>query len=165
MKTLFLVRHAKSSRDNPKLTDFERPLNERGMRDAPFMAARFAAEHPDAQLIVSSPANRALTTARYFQKALQLKDERFRTDEKIYDASLMQLLNVVNHLPDGLDNMMMFGHNPGFSQLATYLNNEIIEMPTCSIVHIEMDITSWKEAGEGAGTLVSFDYPKNHFPK
>ncbi len=160
MKRLFLIRHAKSDWSEPGQSDFDRKLNPRGLRDAPFMAAMLAERMKKVDLIISSPANRAITTARFFAKSLQVSDKEFFTDERIYEATPAQLLLIVNAIDDHVNTAILFGHNPGFSQLSTYLTEALVEMPTCAIAEIEFDLESWKLISGSSGNLVQFDYPK-----
>ena len=163
MPLLTLVRHAKSAWDYPELTDFERPLNERGRRDAPRMALR-AQGLPKLTRIVSSPANRALATARVFAEHLGIDFDAIRIEPKLYEASRKTLLDVVTGIDGNPGHVMLFGHNPGFSELAHTLGHcPFDEMPTCAIVHFKLDVKHWKEMGPGSGTLVKYLFPKDGF--
>ncbi|MBL7943848.1 MAG: histidine phosphatase family protein [Flavobacteriales bacterium] len=159
MKTLLLVRHAKSSHDHPGLSDFDRPLNERGKRDAPLMADRTAALVTGVSLLVSSPALRALTTARAFHKAWG-NAATLVENNRIYEADPDTLLSIVQALDDRHDQVALFGHNPGFSQLASYLCSQQIEMVTCCVVHIALETDTWKAADPQLARLMAVDYPK-----
>jgi phosphohistidine phosphatase len=159
MKKLMLVRHAKSGWDNPILTDFERPLSHRGEKDAPHMAERLIKKHLVPQYLLSSPALRAKTTAGIFAKQFKLAEPKY--NPAIYEATYMTLLSVVNSLPDEYDFVALFGHNPGLSQLIYYLTDQLYDMPTCGVVIIDFDNTSWKMVSSGAGTIQYNDYPKN----
>ncbi|HEY1076243.1 MAG TPA: histidine phosphatase family protein [Fontimonas sp.] len=161
MRLLTLVRHAKSSWDQPGQRDFDRPLNERGERDAPRMAAhvRRMAGTPDA--IVSSPALRALTTARVFAEAMDLPAARIVEQPRIYEASAATLLELVRQFDDGLRHIMMFGHNPGFSELAHALAPVSFEdLSTCAAVQIGFDVARWAEIQQGRGAQHFYAYPK-----
>ena len=162
MKRLYINRHAKSSWDHAGMRDFDRPLNKRGMRDAPFMAERFTKEGHQAQLIVSSPANRAITTARFFAESLNIPESQIVQDERIYHAHTPQLMEVVQELPDGVDHVIIFGHNPGFSYLVDHLTGLSTELVTCAIAGVDLHVDSWQAVDAGTGTLVHFDYPKKH---
>ncbi len=163
MRTLYLTRHAKSSWDDPRSDDFNRPLNERGLRDAPFMAEVFKKRGEPIDRIVSSPALRAISTARVFAKTIAYEEARIVQDKSIYLAPLEMLLRIVNLLPDDAQRVMLFGHNPGFSELAEYLSDgDVGEMPTTATVRIDFVIDRWSEASMGLGTLVWFDYPKRN---
>jgi phosphohistidine phosphatase len=162
-KTLILVRHAKSSWSKPGLADIDRPLNERGMRDAPFMAKRMAEAGQPVDHLVSSPANRALTTAKCYAEALNLRDS-LTIDPRVYEAGVAQLMNVINGFDDAWNCVLMFGHNPGFSYLIQYLCGQMLHMPTNGVSVLEADLASWENLGTNAATLVEFDYPKKHLP-
>ncbi len=163
MRTLYITRHAKSSWDDPRMDDFDRPLNERGERDAPFMARIFKERGEPVDLLVSSPAKRAITTARTFAQELGVAEASIQEDRSIYLATVNTLLQVVNRLPDAHKRVMLFGHNPGFSELAELLSEAGTgELPTCSTVRIDLPVDEWKEVSAGLGTLVWLDFPKRH---
>ncbi len=161
MKTLFLNRHAKSSWDNPSLKDFDRPLNERGKKDAPIMAQRLAEREKTMDLLVTSPAKRAFVTAKKFAKAFAIKKKKIQKDERIYEASIPELLKVINQLDNEKDRVMIFGHNTTFSEMVGYLCGYNVFMATCAVVRIDFDIDSWEEVSQGNGQFVYLDYPKN----
>lgn len=164
MKTIYLVRHAKSSWDNPSLRDIERPLNKRGLRDAPFMAKLLSAKGIKIDQLISSPANRAYTTATYFAKALGKDQAEIQQMDEIYEAYSRDILNIVNSLPATLDTVMLFGHNPTFTSFANFFSRDYIaNMPTCSIVQIDADVSSWEKFNERTGRVVAFHYPKQYF--
>lgn len=163
MKTLYIARHAKSSWAEPGMRDFDRPLNERGMRDAPMMAKVFKGRDEQVDLIVSSPANRARTTAQAFVNELNIDSGMFMLNASIHEAGLNTLMRIIQALPDRSERVMLFGHNPGFSELAYYLCDEDpIELSTCAIVRIDMDVEKWELVSKGLGFLVWHDYPKKH---
>jgi len=159
-KHLILIRHAKSdwSFDLP---DFERPLNKRGMRDAPIIAKRLVAQKLHPQLIISSPANRALTTAKIFAGELNYPIEDIQEKLAIYEAEIPHLLQVVNELDNNLNFIALFGHNPGISLFANYLSTDAqIDFPTCACMHLKFETDNWAEIGADTGDLVWFSYPK-----
>lgn len=161
MKELFLVRHAKSSWDDPTLSDFERPLNERGKRDAPFMGAHLADLGIKPDLIISSPAKRAKKTAKILAEALGYDLQKIEYKEAIYEASAQSLLYIVCQLPDSAKRVMIVGHNPGLTMLANILDDIVIDnIPTCGVVGVTFDTGSWSEACRMKGHTVMFDYPK-----
>jgi phosphohistidine phosphatase len=161
MRILTLVRHAKSSWDAPGLTDFERPLNTRGRRDAPAMAARLAGLGVRPDRLLSSPALRAITTARLFAPALGIAPESITLDSRIYDATAETLLAVVQEQPAEVRELMLFGHNPGLSALAASLIGEPFnEMPTCAAARIGFDVKSWHQVRPEAGKMLLLEYPK-----
>lgn len=162
MKTLYLLRHAKSSWDDPELDDFDRPLNRRGKRDAPEMGARLRERGVSPALLISSPARRALATARKVAREIGYERSSIGTDERLYLASAGELLDIVREQEERVDSVMLFGHNPGFTQLANVLTGERIDnVPTCGFVEIELVGPGWSSADPEAGRLVHFDFPKN----
>lgn len=161
-KTLFIVRHAKSDWGDFNLRDFDRPLNKRGHKNAPEMVERLVAKSIKPDLIVSSPALRAITTAKYFASGWGFDTEKLHVDATIYEANIRTLLKVVNSFDDQYHQIAMFGHNPGLTDLLNYLTDEdIANMPTCSVAMIEFPFEDWKMIGAGTGKLVLFDYPKS----
>jgi phosphohistidine phosphatase len=160
MKTLFLVRHAKSSRDDPSLADRERPLNDRGMREAPAMGQRLARRDVKPDLLVSSPARRALTTAQLFADALGCDRDGIVLADRLYASSPDELLAVIRALDDGLDRVMLFGHNPEFSELAHRLASEIDAMTTSAVAEFQFDTTTWSDVGRVAPAKSVLDFPK-----
>jgi phosphohistidine phosphatase len=161
MITLILVRHAKSSWKDAGLADRERPLNKRGKRDAPEMGERLASRKLKVDTIVSSPAKRALKTAREIAKKLDYPKDRIELDDRIYEAAPSELLQVVREWDDARKCVMMFGHNPGFTELANELGTEYIDnVPTCGVVELAFDVKSWKRVGKAKAAKMRFDYPK-----
>ncbi|MBK7946483.1 MAG: histidine phosphatase family protein [Flavobacteriales bacterium] len=161
MRTLYLCRHAKSSWADPGQSDHERPLNERGLHDAPEMARRFSERGEQLDLIVASDANRALTTARCFANESRIGSDRFQLQPKLYHASIDMIMQVVAALPDSARSVMLFGHNPGFSEAVEYFASDGPgELPTCGLVRIDFPLDSWRATSRDLGTLVWFDYPK-----
>jgi len=162
MLRLTLIRHAKSAWDDPTLDDFERPLNARGRRDAPAMAQRLGELKRRPDRLVSSPALRAITTARAFAEVLGIAPQDIELQARIYDASRKTLAEVVQGLDPGARHVALFGHNPGFSELARWLATcPFTEMPTCAIAQLELQVGSWSELGPGCGKLANYLYPKD----
>lgn len=161
MRLLTLVRHAKSSWDSPDLSDFERPLNDRGRRDAPRMAERAKSLLGIPDRLVSSPASRAISTARAFVDTMGLGEERLTTQPRIYEASDDTLLALVRQLDDRDPHVMLVGHNPGFTDLAhTLAHCDFGDLPTCAIVQIELDAGTWQDVSERSGRVRHYLYPK-----
>lgn len=148
MKEILLIRHAKSSWDDPALSDRDRPLNERGEHDARKMAERLAQRGVGAELILSSPARRALATAQIFGRKLGYGGADIVVDARIYAASADDLLDVIHELDDKRRSVMLFGHNPGLTDLANRLSSQIAEMPTCAVAEFSFDAKSWARIGE-----------------
>ncbi|TAJ50874.1 MAG: hypothetical protein EPN60_10710 [Nevskiaceae bacterium] len=162
MRLLTLIRHAKSSWDYPDLTDFERPLNDRGRRDAPRMAQRLSRNCKPPLLLLSSPATRAVTTARLFAETLGVDFDSLLIEPRIYEASRKTLLEVIGDLPDRSAQVLLFGHNPGLSELAhTLANCPFDEMPTCAVVQLQLDLGNWAKVGPGCGRLLHYWFPKD----
>ncbi|MGY4385108.1 phosphohistidine phosphatase [Pedobacter sp. UYP24] len=162
MKHLLLIRHGKSEWGNAHLQDFDRPLNPRGHRDAPEMATRILQKGLVPQLIVSSPAHRAITTAHHFEEVWHRSIHPIMQNDAIYEADVPNLLRVVNDFDNAYQSVVMFGHNPGFTDFANYLSNaNIHNIPTCGVVLLEFPANDWQEIGNGTGTLIDFDYPKS----
>ena len=161
-RNLVLVRHAKSSWDHVGMPDFDRPLNRRGLNNAPEMGRRLADSNFSTDIIISSPANRAITTAELIAEEIGYDKKRIRQKAEIYEAGLNALIYIVNSLEDNNNNVMLVGHNPGFTYLCNYLcNAQLDNMPTCSMAHINFDVEIWKSIAEHSGELIEFDFPKN----
>jgi len=159
MKTLFLVRHAKSSHDDPTLPDQDRPLDDRGRRDAPTIGKRLAKRDVKPDLLLSSPALRALTTARLIAEEIDFKRKDIVVDDRLYASSPDDLLSVIRALDNRLDRVMLFGHNPEFSDLAHRLSSEIVDMPTSAVAEYTFDVKSWSGVGEVEPVKAVLDYP------
>lgn len=163
MLTLYLIRHAKSSWDDPLQTDFHRPLNARGLRDAPAMAAHFAARRETVDLLVSSPAARALSTAQCVADALGVERGTIVQVPKLYLADLPTWRTVMNDLPPTVGSVALFSHNPGISECCEWLSSAGLgELPTCAMVRIDMEVDDWKALARGTGIVRWYDYPKKH---
>lgn len=161
MKVLFLVRHAKSSRDDPVLPDKERPLNDRGMRDAPKMGERLAKNDAKPDLILSSPALRALATAQIIAKKLDYTVKDIVVDERLYAATPDDLLKVIHEVADKPKRLMLFGHNPELALLAYRLSSKIADMPTCAVAEFAFDTKSWSNVGKQDPSKVTLYSPKD----
>ncbi len=166
MKTLYLIRHAKSSWDDPSLTDFDRPLNNRGKKDAPKMGKQLAQGGHRPDILLSSPAKRAWNTAKKIAKVLGFSKEDIAKDPKLYHADVSTLLTVVQSQDDQGQSLMLFGHNPGLTEFATLLcKHEFGNIPTAGVVCINFEVSSWKDVQYHRGKLQFFDYPKKHQPQ
>jgi phosphohistidine phosphatase len=159
MKTLLLLRHAKSSQEDPSLQDFDRPLNERGQQDAPLIGKYIRKQKIKADLVISSPAERARQTAELFMKSAGLKVE-LRFDKRIYEASLRRLLQVTSLIEDSVSTAIMIGHNPGFAELFEALTGEDRDLPTASLACIELSVEKWSKVRTGVGDLKWLVTPK-----
>lgn len=161
MKTLYLVRHAKASRDDPALADRDRPLNDRGERDAAAMAQRLAARGAGPERLLSSPAKRALATARYFAAAFGIVPQKIVVDDRLYAGSAGGLLAVIQSLDDRQRNVMLFGHNPEFSNLAGRLSGQFVDLPTCGVAELRFDSARWADVGAAAPVSSKLHAPKD----
>lgn len=160
MKTLFLVRHAKSSWDDAALPDRERPLSKRGERDAPRMGMRLAKRNVKADLILSSAARRALTTATLIAKSIDYKPKRIVVDDRLYPGSVDEILNIIHSLGKNLDRVMIVGHNPALAEFAHRLSSEISRMPTCAVAEFTFDTKSWPLVDNSSLATAALEYPK-----
>ena len=161
MKTLTLVRHAKSSWKDRTLRDRDRPLNKRGTRDAPVMGQRIAAAGIRPSLIVSSPAVRAWTTAKVVAGELSYPLEFLQRDEDLYLASLDNWLDVVAAQDEGFNSIMLFGHNPGLTDFAIFLSPGLTpNVPTSGVVSVNIERDDWQLYERPKTELLLYDYPK-----
>jgi phosphohistidine phosphatase len=160
MKRLFIVRHAKSSWDDASLADFDRPLNDRGRAAAPMMGAVLAARGWRPDLIISSPAARAIATAELIREAAAF-DAPLTMDDRIYEASPNTLREVAASL-DGSHRAVMFvGHNPGIEGFIRFLTGAEERMPTASVADIHLEIDAWDTIGPASGRLSEVLRPKD----
>ncbi len=162
MKQLTLIRHAKSSWSYPELSDFERPLNDRGRRDAPRMALRAASLLPKISRWLSSPATRTMTTTRLICEQLGVDFDAVQIEPRIYDASRKTLMEVLSTLPNSVAHAVLVGHNPGLSELAhTLAACAFDEMPTAAVVHLDLNITHWTGLKPNCGIVQHYLFPKD----
>ena len=161
-KTLYLIRHAKSSWGNPGLRDHDRPLNDRGLHDAPKMAHFLAKNAEKPTLIISSTAKRALNTALYFADTFDIPEDKIRKEADIYEAQPIDVLKIIHQLPDAENSVLIFGHNPTFTSLANVFSEAmyIENVPTCGIVKIVTTAESWNTMYEGNAKVVACYFPK-----
>lgn len=161
MKTLYLVRHAKSSWNNSNLSDHARPLNDRGEQDAPRMGKRLRKRKPQPTIIISSSAVRAETTATLLAEAIGYPVSDITIDERLYGAEPKDVISIIHELDDVIDCAMLVGHNPTFTDLITTLGRcEIENVPTCGIAVIKFPTNTWSKITDVQGELLDFDYPK-----
>jgi len=162
MKILYLVRHAKSSWEDIFQDDFDRPLNERGRKDAPRMAKRLKERDIIPDLLLTSPAERALSTCMIMAERAGYPSSSILKDQRLYHASDEQLLKIVHELNDASDEVMIFCHNPGLTEFVNRLVREPLtdNVPTCGVVCIKLPVTSWKEVRWKNGDVRFYDYPK-----
>ena len=160
-KTLYLVRHAKSSWTDLSLDDFDRPLNKRGLHDAPEMGRRLKKRGIKPDIILCSPAKRTWQTVDLLLKEIGGSISNVQFEESIYEATVETLANLIQSLSDTCTSAMIIGHNPSMHELADWLSDTKIErMPTCAIATFEISSPRWQSLSADSGTLVDFDYPK-----
>jgi phosphohistidine phosphatase len=161
LKTIYFCRHAKSSWDNPDWTDLSRPLNERGLLDAPKMAALLANQVPKIDLLLVSPANRTQQTAQFYAAALGIAPAQIRTEACIYEAYPADIYTLVQGLDAAKNTAVIIGHNPSMTQLYNAISPEgIANIPTCGIFKVEYTVTDWAHCIADVGAIVGFWYPK-----
>ena|SRR5215218_7389602 len=159
MKTLYLLRHAKSSWKETGLRDFDRPLNGRGREAAPLVGRFIRKKKLRVDLILSSPAARARQTAALVKESAGLSAE-LRYDERVYEADAARLLEVVTQADDSADAVMLVGHNPGVEELLTFLTGESRSMTTAALACLSLDAEKWGKARERSGRLEWLVRPK-----
>ena len=162
MKTLLIVRHAKSSWGDLSLTDVDRPLNDRGKEDAPEMAKRLLDKKIKIDCFVSSPAKRAQKTAKLFMKEYDVKKDRLILVPALYEAAVSDFYKTVEHLDDSCNCVAIFSHNPGITDFVNSLTGYSTDnMPTCGVFAVSIDTKKWKDFKESEKNFLFFDYPKN----
>jgi len=160
-KTLFLIRHAKSSWDNPAINDLDRPLNERGKMDAPEMARRLNEKKIKIDVFISSPAKRARQTCKHFAKEFGQKKKDIILEERLYEAGDDNFVAVISNLKNKWDTAAIFSHNPGITSFANSLTSmRVDDMPTCSVFAVKADADKWKDFKSARKEFWFFDYPK-----
>lgn len=154
------MRHAKSSWDNPDWSDFERPLNKRGLKAAPFMGSIIYQNEVYPTLIIASPAKRAKQTAVLVKETAQI-EKPIKFEEKIYEASATTLLNLTSQFPDQDETILLVGHNPGMEELIRVLTGSYCLMPTAAIAKVLLNIDKWKDIRTNCGFLETVFRPKD----
>jgi len=159
MKTLFVLRHAKSSWDNPDWADFERPLNSRGLDAARFIGELIYDRSLEPQVIVSSPAKRAKQTA-VLVKELGGINKPVTFDERIYEASPLALFNLIREFDEKYESVLIVGHNPGFENIVRMLTGESVSMPTAALAKINLSAEKWSDLETDSNELEFLIRPK-----
>lgn len=161
-KKILLVRHAKSDWGYAGLSDFNRPLNPRGLKDSSDMAQRIKMQNLIPDKIVSSPAVRALTTSRLMCENWGETIDSIVTESKIYEANVKDLLGIVNDFDDDDDYVALFGHNNAITDFVVYLTDEdLFNIPTCGMALIEFPFDNWELVSKQTGDMLMYDFPKN----
>lgn len=159
MKKLYIIRHAKSSWSDAALNDFERPLNKRGKANAPIMGKRLKKKGIMPDIIISSTAKRAKSTAEMIVKEIGY-EKKVLFNENIYEASVDEFRKILTALDDKQSTVFLVGHNPELNMLVDYYVKFYENIPTCGVVEIEFDCERWAEIEPKNAKLLSFDYPK-----
>ncbi|CAG0955711.1 MAG: histidine phosphatase family protein [Bacteroidetes bacterium] len=165
MKTIFLLRHAKSDWSNKELLDYNRPLNNRGLKDASFMSKLLKDKLSFIEAVYSSTATRAEQTTHFFAKEFGIKKEDVYWKKEIYDYhyEMQKLIRILLTIENRFQQVLFVGHNPGISEMAFYLCGEpCITMPTCCILKIELQINHWEEISANCGNYIFQEYPKKY---
>ena len=164
MKKIILIRHAKSSWSSGVSEDIDRPLNDRGKRDAPFMAQKLKEIVPKVDGLIKSPSKRTRQTATYFLDVFDLEEKVNLTARDLYHGSIKDILDEVQGLPMDWETVILFGHNPGMTYIAQYFGGENIpNMPTCGVLIVESEVNDWAELSKENSKILAFEYPKKYF--
>jgi phosphohistidine phosphatase len=162
MKSIYLVRHANAGWNNSQLPDFERTLSDEGRKEASEMAGRLLEKDARPDILVSSPASRALETAGIFADRLSCPPELIRPDAGIYDGDVDTLSEIVQKLPRDHQTVMIFGHNPTISLYSSWLSGKQLgQMVTCGVIRLDLPKGNWTDAKKGCANAVWYSYPKN----
>ncbi|MDA3911769.1 MAG: histidine phosphatase family protein [Bacteroidales bacterium] len=162
MRTISFIRHAKSDQ-SVNLPDFERPLNQRGLNDAPIMGEIIKNEYSQPDLILSSPANRAKTTTELIAKAIDYPETEIVFVEDLYFADTETFFEIIHQIDDNFKQVFIVSHNPGTTYIINRISNTRLDhMPTCGIAEIAFDINHWNEIQDKSGVLKRFNTPKMH---
>ncbi len=161
MRSLYLIRHAKSSWEHPGLRDFERPLNNRGLRDAPLMAALMKRLGVEPSMLISSPAKRAWSTACIFAEAYGLTPADIQQALDLYECRPQDVLQVASTLPETAHVVFLFGHNPALTEFANrFAADPIDNIPTCGVVRIDSTAPDWASFYDNNARVADAWFPK-----
>jgi len=163
MKFAYLIRHGKSSWDHPDLSDMDRPLKKRGIKDGTLMGQIISKAGIKPDLLISSPANRAYSTAMIIAREIGYPEEAIVKDQEIYFNGAESILEVIRKTNNSLNTIIVFGHNPDFTSLANKFSEEYINnLPTTGVAGVEFNIDDWKQASSTNGKLILLDFPSRH---
>ena len=159
-KSLFLLRHGRAMEKAPGQKDIDRPLDAIGLQNASRMGMKLHNDQVRFDIIISSPAERAQTTASLLAEQIGYDPGRIHINDDIYEASVRTLLQTVNNFKDEWEAVLLVGHNPSISYLSEYISNaETGTVETCGLVHLEFDMDSWAQISEGSGSFISYVHP------
>lgn len=165
MKKLWIIRHAKSSWADYSLSDHERPLNSRGKRDAPHMAAVIQEKYPIPEVLITSTAKRARQTCKVFRKTMDIKKKDVVKLDELYHASIHMCLQVIHSIDEDVETAAIFGHNPTFTYLIDELTGDGPDnLPTCGCALITTDAEFWATFETGQCEMRIYTFPKQYFP-
>jgi phosphohistidine phosphatase len=161
MKHILIIRHAKSSWAEIGQRDFDRPLNERGLRDAPEMAKRLVNKNISIDLFISSEAKRALTTSKLMMKEMKMREDQLIVKKDLYHAPPSVILSSIQQSNDQFDSIAIVCHNPGITEFANIIQGLSIDnVPTCGMLALQSDVAEWEEVSIKNLFFDFFDYPK-----
>ena len=162
MKTLFLLRHAKSNWSDPRLDDSKRPLNKRGLKNAPDMGRRFNSRQETLDLVLTSPAVRASTTARLFVEASGHSSTIITEERELYFSGTRSIEDIIVKQDNRIQSLMLVFHNPDITHFANSIDtsSRILNVPTCGLIKLLCDIDDWRDWSASSSELDYFDYPK-----
>ena len=161
MKELILIRHAKSSWKDSSLDDRERPLNKRGERDAPEMGARLGAAQAQAEFDRVEPGGAGAGNGAHHRQEARVPAQGIAVEDRLYGAGVAELLDVIRNTDESVTTLMLFGHNPGLTELANHLGpRPIPNLPTCGVLHLRFETETWSVVGYARGDELLFDFPK-----
>ena len=161
MKTLYILRHAKSSWEQSELRDFERPLAERGLRDIKIMGQRFSQHQRSVECIITSPAVRTKTTALLFAREIGFPEDDISANPELYFAGATMFLKAASLIDEDFQSAMLVGHNPAITEFVNDICNAGIDnIPTCGLVELRLPIEQWSAVEYGKAELIDFDFPK-----
>jgi len=162
MKTVLIIRHAKSSWDDPAMADFDRPLNERGKNDAPKMADRLLAKSIRIDTFISSPAKRAKKTAEVFARKYNVDKTDILLIPTLYESHANIFFDVIEKAPQKSTSIAIFSHNPGITDFVNKLTaTRIDNMPTCAVFAVKADVERWQDFRQIQKHFLFFDFPKS----
>ncbi len=162
MKELLIVRHAKSSWEFSGLNDIDRPLNDRGIRDAIAMGIHLKKRDMVPDLLVTSTAHRAMATASILINQLNIKPEHVKVTDGIYESNANSISNVIKDIPDNFNRVFLAGHNPGLTDLVNLYNSDYLDnLPTCGVAYFQFNTSSWKLIHIDNAKLMNLWFPKS----
>jgi phosphohistidine phosphatase len=161
MKQLTILRHAKSSWDLPEMEDIYRPLNARGVKNAYAIGDELAIRGVFPDVVITSPAVRAMNTAIIISRKLDFPLERIESNQRLYEASVADILDVIASVEDSISHLMVVAHNPTLTMLINRMQKKPLDnLPTCGVYHLELDISSWSEIYDAKGKVQFALFPK-----